>query len=379
MEVKEIKNKSRHIQPETERMLWARSAGVCEFLGCTTKLYTHHVTKENVNLAEKAHIYAFSQGGKRYSRLIHRDKINDFSNLMLVCESCHKLIDNENTNYTAEELLEMKKEHEARIEKLVNIKPDLKSEVVIYNANIANKEIKISDYIAMEAITPEHYPFRTNPINLSPQLHLYDNEEGYWAVLEKDLERAIAIHEPLIRDHHISLFAIAPQPLLFKLGYLLNRNYNIDVRQSQGGIDKWRWQDDQEKLQLNYGIIPGDNSRRVTITVELTAKLSDLELKQIFNNQEIHRITTPNCSPQCIKTYEDLEEVKTIFRQVLNNIREKCTPNIHIDLLFIAPASVSIEAGRQLMKGDPTVTLYDRNYKTKKWCQALTLNGMEEK
>ena len=49
MEVKEIKNKTRYIQSETERMLWAVSAGICEFRGCCNKLYTHHVTKENVH------------------------------------------------------------------------------------------------------------------------------------------------------------------------------------------------------------------------------------------------------------------------------------------------------------------------------------------
>ena len=44
---------------------------------------------------------------------------------MLVCERCHKLIDSDDTDYTAERLLEMKKEHEERIRILASIKPDL--------------------------------------------------------------------------------------------------------------------------------------------------------------------------------------------------------------------------------------------------------------
>ena len=54
--VEEITNVSRHIQEETTRMLWAVSAGICEFGGCTNRLYSHHVTKENINLAQRAHI-----------------------------------------------------------------------------------------------------------------------------------------------------------------------------------------------------------------------------------------------------------------------------------------------------------------------------------
>ena len=84
LEVKEVKSVSRKIKPATERMLWGISAGICEFDGCTNKLYSHHVTKEKVNLAEKAHIYAFSKGGKRPSLLRSSAKINDIDNLMLV-------------------------------------------------------------------------------------------------------------------------------------------------------------------------------------------------------------------------------------------------------------------------------------------------------
>jgi len=63
----EVKNPTRHIYEVTTRMLWAVSAGMCEFRGCTTRLYKHHVTKENVNQAERAHIYAFGEKGKRFS------------------------------------------------------------------------------------------------------------------------------------------------------------------------------------------------------------------------------------------------------------------------------------------------------------------------
>ena len=114
---------------------------------------------------------------------------------MMVCKSCHRLIDNSNINYSAEDLLEMKEEHEQRIERLVSIKPDSRSEVAICNSNIGNRAIKIADFYAMEAITPEHYPARNIPINLSPDLHLYDYEERYWSILEQDLTRRINVYE----------------------------------------------------------------------------------------------------------------------------------------------------------------------------------------
>lgn len=378
LEIKKVKNINREIKPATERMLWGVSAGICEFNGCTNKLYSHHVTKEKVNLSEKAHIYAFSAGGKRASLLRFSPKINDIDNLMLVCERCHKLIDSEDTDYSAEQLLEMKKEHEQRIASVATIKPDLQSEIIIFNANIANRAVKITDFAAKSAIIPEHYPARENPINLSPDLSLYDNEENYWPIMSRHIERQWTQFDKTLRDKHISLFAIAPQPLLFKLGYLINRNYNVNVRQSQGSVDNWKWRCDKQTLKVQTQIVTAeDSSSEPVITFELTAKLSIQELRKEFGNGTIFRITTDSCSPEAIKSWRDLRAVIDEYRKVLNTIRESNTQNVKIRIVPIAPVSVSIEAGRQTMKGDPQITIYDRNYITKKWTAALTLNGKD--
>ena len=378
LEIKKVNNISREIKPATERMLWGVSAGICEFNGCTNKLYSHHVTKEKVNLSEKAHIYAFSAGGKRPSLLRFTPKINDIDNLMLVCERCHKLIDSEDTDYTAEQLLKMKKEHEQRIANVATIKPDLQSEIVIFNANIANRAIKISDYAAKSAIIPEHYPTRENPINLSPDLSIFDNEENYWLTIATHLERQWLQYEPTIRDKHISLFAVAPQPLLFKLGNLINRNYNVEVRQSQGCIDNWNWCCDKQTAKIETQIVEAEDAlQEPIITFELTAKLSIDELRKEFGKGTIYRITTESCSSEIIKSWQDLQVAINEYRNNLNAIREKYNNDVNVRIVPIAPVSVSIEAGRKTTKGDPQITIYDRNYITKDWSAALTLNGKE--
>ncbi len=376
LQVKEIKSVSREIKPSTERMLWGISAGICEFRGCTNSLFSHHVTKEKVNLSEKAHIYAFSAGGKRPSLLRFTSKINDVDNLMLVCERCHKLIDSEDTDYTAEQLLEMKKEHEERIANLVSIKPDLQSEIIIYNANIADSSIQISDFAAKSAIVPKHYPARTNPINLSPNLQLFDYENDYWSVMATHLERAFFQYAPIIKDKHISIFAVAPQPLLFKLGLLLNRNYNVEVRQSQGAIDTWAWYCDKQTIHIETEVISkAKDTEEVIVTFELTARLSIGEIREAFGGGEVYRITSPNLGSSIIKSWRDLRAVIDEYRKILNKIRETYGNTVIVKLVPIAPVSVSIEAGRQTMKGDPKICIYDRNYMTKKWSQALEVNG----
>lgn len=89
------KDVTRYIKKEVERELWAMAAGRCEFNGCNRILYKSPVTQEQVNIAEKAHIYSFSKDGPRGWGLLKTipESINDINNLMLLCHDCHKTID----------------------------------------------------------------------------------------------------------------------------------------------------------------------------------------------------------------------------------------------------------------------------------------------
>lgn len=352
------------------------SAGICEFKGCTNKLYSHHITREKISFLEKAHIYAFSKGGKRYSLLKARSKINDIDNLMLLCEKCHKLIDSEDTDYSAEELLEKKKEHEDRIVRLVFIKPDLQSKIIIYNANIANSSIKISKYVTKSTIIPEYYPARDLSINFSPDLKLFDSDENYWQTMLQHLERKWSENESIVGDKHISLFSIAPQPLLFKLGTLLNRGYNVSVRQAQENIENWKWRSNEKTISPRMEIVPNVREvNEVIITFEITAKLSIEEIREEFGNGQIYRILVNEPNAKSIKSEYDLQAIIALYRDCLNKIREEFCKEVIVKLVPIAPASISIEAGRQTMKGDPKIFIYDRHFKTKQWVKAIEVNG----
>ena len=56
---------TRHIPVAVQTELWGRAAGRCEFAGCNKPLWKSSVTSERVNIAQKAHIYSFSEGGPR--------------------------------------------------------------------------------------------------------------------------------------------------------------------------------------------------------------------------------------------------------------------------------------------------------------------------
>ena len=90
-----LKEVTRSIPRADERDLWVRAGGRCEFRGCNNLLYQSLVTRERVNVAEKAHIYSFSPDGPRGHGPFARKTrgLNKVGNLLLVCPGCHKTID----------------------------------------------------------------------------------------------------------------------------------------------------------------------------------------------------------------------------------------------------------------------------------------------
>ena len=60
-----LKEVTRHINKADENELWGKAAGRREFAGCNKILYRSPMTQEQVNIAENAHIYSFSERGAR--------------------------------------------------------------------------------------------------------------------------------------------------------------------------------------------------------------------------------------------------------------------------------------------------------------------------
>ena len=114
---------SRQIAVTVQTMLWGRSAGRCEFAGCNKPLWKSSVTQERVNIAQKAHIYAFSANGPRARASIPVSVLNSVDNLMLVCHECHQKIDrrSDGGRYKAPLLQQMKATHEERIQRVTGI------------------------------------------------------------------------------------------------------------------------------------------------------------------------------------------------------------------------------------------------------------------
>ena len=186
----EPRDVTRHIRQTVESMLWGRAAGRCEFDGCNKLLSRSCVTQEQVNAAQKAHIYAFSDKGPRGNSAISKGALNDLDNLMLVCHGCHVKIDQvpDGGRYTATTLQDMKGRHERRIEIVTGITPDRRSHVLLYGANIGERTVPLNLHEAAGAMFPDRYPAEPVPIALGTANSSYqDRTDHFWQVEKEQL------------------------------------------------------------------------------------------------------------------------------------------------------------------------------------------------
>lgn len=124
------------VSAKNRAVLWARGAGRCYY--CNTSLIGDYISgNEDANFGFVAHIVAEKATGPRGDEERSPLLADDVNNMMLMCYTHHKLIDvDEVLNYQEQRLLEMKAEHEERVDVVTSITRDRASHVLRYGAKI---------------------------------------------------------------------------------------------------------------------------------------------------------------------------------------------------------------------------------------------------
>ena len=211
--------------PSIERLLlFVRAGGRCEFDGCNRYLIAHPLTLTEGNFGQVAHIVAFRPDGPRGQIGIRPQNIHNAGNLMLLCPQCHKLIDDHPDHYTKRTLIEYKRRHEKWIRRVTSLGPDRKTALIIVKSPIGKQTISIPFDHMLEAVTPR-YPISREGLEIDLTNLLEESDTVTQAAQENIARRLARFFEPggeWQQAGHVSLFALAPMPVLVFLGTQLS-------------------------------------------------------------------------------------------------------------------------------------------------------------
>lgn len=362
-------NNRKKISEKTKILLWAKAGGRCEYEGCNKVLYRDLLTQTDGNNAYIAHIVADSPDGPRGNDTLSKELETELNNLMLLCDSHHRLIDKEQVaEHPVERLQKMKAKHEQRIERQTSLSEEKRSLIVTYGANIARFSPSLNYNLLKNAIAPTHYPSEERAIDLGLKSEYDEKDTLYWQTEADTLERNVRfkISDRIkSRDEkvsHISLFALAPMPLLVKLGTLLPDMYNIEVYQKIREPNSWLWQEPLRGIVDNPFILntPSKHTGKAVLVIALSAPITE-RIKKFYNNEEICMWEITMDSPQLdfLKYRKQLEYFRDMVRDVFKDIKQNY-PNHELHVHMAVPNSCAIEFGRVWMhKVDADLVLYD--------------------
>ncbi len=357
------------VTTKTRCIVWARAAGRCQFPGCNDILVGDlRAGNDTLNAAYIAHIVAETEGGPRGDKVRSPLLADDPDNLLLLCDAHHRLIDrDELADYPVERLLQIKHECETRIELATDVSPDRASHVVRYSANVGHNEGVVAFNKCREAMLPDYYPAARTPIDFSMSgLDLADNESGYFELQAQNLKRQFdaKLRGELEKQaiNHISVFALAPIPLLMELGRLISDITPTEVHQLHREPAGWRWA--ETGPELVFGIKAPDNiNDPIALKLEVSSSIADERIQSILGaDASIWSLNVSKPHNDCMRYRDDLQAFRTNARRVLADIKEAHGEKAVINVFPAVPVSVAVEFGRIWMpKADLPLHIYDQS------------------
>ena len=363
-------------------ILWGKAAGRCQYRGCNRHLYIDNLTKCEFNQAYIAHIVADVPGGPRGDSVRSELLKNDISNLLLLCDEHHRLIDkNDVAGHPELLLLQMKREHEDRIEKVASINPDMHSHIVTYKSNIGAHSPVITYESVREFLLPSHYPAQSQTIDLSlsnsPQR---DKDVSFWVTELENIESQFNEQlRPKFRKgeiNHLSVFGFAPIPLLIKLGTLINDIQHAEIHQPVRDPKTWKLNDDLTETKYNL-IEPTNLLPIVALNISLSATINNDRITSVLGSEcSIYTLTIDEPFNDFLKSKKQLKDFSIEVRKILNHIKSKYNAQTPLHVFPAMPIATAIELGRVWMpKADMPLNLYDENTANSGFSQVLEIKN----
>ncbi|MCB0523660.1 MAG: SAVED domain-containing protein [Saprospiraceae bacterium] len=371
-----------YIPAATKYILWGKAAGRCQYRGCNKPLFVDALTRSEFNQAYIAHIVADVPGGPRGDAVRSELLKNDIANLMLMCDEHHRLIDKKDVAGHPETLLlQMKKEHEDRIEKVASINPNMHSHIVTYKANVGLHTPVISYESVREFLLPSHYPAQSQAIDLSlsnsPQR---DKDPSFWATELENLESQFNEQlRPKFRKgeiNHLSVFGFAPMPLLIKLGTLINDIQQAEIHQPVRDPKTWNLNDDA--TETKYEVVePTNMFPLVALNISLSATINNDRITSVLGSDcSIYTVTIDSPFNDFLRSKKQLQDFSMEIRKLLNYIKSKYNAQTPLHVFPTMPIATAIEFGRVWMpKADMPLLIYDENTANSGFFKALEITN----
>ena len=352
--------KRKSIEDWVRLKLWVKSAGRCQFKGCNKPVWRNNLTLSEANFADVAHIIGSSKKGPRGNEDSQKLQ-TDYSNLMLLCKTCHKEIDTFEEKYGVEVLREMKSIHEERIERHTKIVGENSLTTILqFQSRIRTFMPSIHHEAMFNAVIPQKFPIDDKGIRISFPDFNDQGENIEWELTSKKIKEKIdnAFKTNLDGESikHLSVFAIGSIPLLIYLGVCIGDIIPADIFESHRNIKDtnktWCWEKNIIKLPKikSKDLEIKSFGKNVILILAISDDINKNQYENLLDeNTSIYKIYIDKPVPGFVKSPTQIEEFSKLYRRTINRIQETHGMDCVINICPALPISLAVECGRVLL------------------------------
>ncbi|MCN0178574.1 SAVED domain-containing protein [Salinispora arenicola] len=362
------------IKDTVRNALWARTAGRCTI--CNRRLLGDSRTYfHSVLLAELAHNIGATEGSGSPRRKDDDGVVDTESeeNLLLLCHDCHKVIDHpEHIGFfPPDKLREIKESFERRIEMVTENGGLTRTAALRVGSQIRGSLALASQREVAETLLAINYLGLVETQrsgDFTCRIHGAAGGRGFWDAGQQTVDDTLTLVRQAVNSgdvEHISVFAIAPIPLLVYLGWQLDDKTPTRIFQKhRDQFVGWSWTDQGEPVE--FEVYATNSQGDVEDVVLVCAITSDVNLAFLPDKiagaprVEIRPVDIAP-DPTLISHEQSLANFAEQWRAALATAESLYPAARRWHLVASAPVSVAIEAGRAVMRdAHPPATVYER-------------------
>lgn len=361
----------RAISPHTRNIVWARAAGRCQFRNCNVSLIGHLVAGNRTrNRGYHAHVIADSASGPRGDAVLSPARSNDPDNIMLLCDGCHREIDGEDTRrkYPPEVLYAMKRDHEAWIDAVLSAGPVSRSHILQFSAPIGENETAVPFDDCVDAMVPRRTPASDRAIEIKIKgMRHKDSDPDYWTSelwrLRQGFQNDLLGRFESGDVRHLSVFGLAPIPLLMELGRLLSDISVVDVYERHRFPEQqWRWPEDGPIVEFQRTAGP-PGPKLVALKLAVTSEIADDRIINALGTDDVSiwQIASLHHGQGIVQHREDLARWRAVVARTLDEIKNQHGMDADVAVFPAIPVSCAVEFGRAWQpKAHPSLCIFDQ-------------------
>ncbi|EKG91964.1 hypothetical protein VCHE16_0114 [Vibrio paracholerae HE-16] len=374
------------VSKATRDEVLASAAWRCQFEGCGEDLRTHFTSGVvKGNFSYFAHIIASSQDGPRGDALASPLLADDPTNILLLCDKCHRTIDRVAPHeYSVTRLRQMRESSIAQVKRALETLRYRKVKTIVLSGSIEGQSPDFDRRKAEEALWQSELRSDGEPFWILKQAYQISsvNKASFWS----NAFEWIGLEYRSLRSYlsgtgtaggerlPTAVFGVAMMSLMVLAGRIFGESssiYHFQFHRDQS-VDKfggqWAWLADEEpKNTFSFDTLKGHKGEDSAVLLFfLTAKPEFNELPpDIYFNGEFQKptvmIKASNTSFKCIRSKDDLMRLGYVIDDVVKLIQDEWRIN-NAQIIPLAPTTACFKLGQKMQaRCQPEYTIYERS------------------